>query len=630
MRKLDRFTFHEGTADNPVVLSSTQIKTLINMISDENFVYDFSGYVTSENGIFTKGEYNQLTFGGFNVIYTTLSPDEFSVEPVNTEINEGESTKIITNGLISKLVKFEIGNVSVKNNVITNSEFKSKCSVDDNGVLHIAPAEENLDWEAEVNIIAYPSYSSKAEGRSCIVKVKAIKITDIFFDSSVPEIVDEIIPTTLAIKPYPNNNTKTYTVVFSAINGIIDGSFYSSNNNLEDTITATANVLGNTFIVSKDIIVDKVILNDSIKNPIVFASLKEAFNLGDDVHEFKISAANKITNDQVNNFLKILAKNNNTGTSNVTFNELRYFNCTEIDVGDRVSFKNLIEVTFPDNLLQLYRFFIDTRVTDWNFNNCKNKVKLGSDESTHMSFLLHSDYIAKVDLSNTSIVNWGSNGNGIGKTQKYISEFILGENTKFTGYNFWYVYDCSMNLQFEELHIPNIKYIKGSGKTMWDKNSLVKNVTIDKSYNIIPQGVFKNLSNLITINGFPKVSDDVTIIEQEAFYKCTSLSFNTLPQGLFSLKDKAFYGCISIPYMDLSSCRSLYSINNSFNANVFEECTNLAYIKLPSIGIVIPATNISSLPVQTNIYVPDNLVDSYKSATNWNSIASRIHGYSEM
>lgn len=630
MRKLDRFIFHEGTTDNPVVLSSTQIKTLVNMINDENFVYDFGGCVTRENGIFTKCEYNQLSFAGFNVIYTTLTPDEFSVEPVNPEINEGESTKLITNGIISKLVKFEISSVSVKNNVITNSEFKSRCSVDDNGVLHVAPAEENLDWEAEVNILAYPSYSSKAEGRSCTVKVKAIKITEIFFDSSVPEIVDKIIPTTLVIKPYPDNNTKTYTVTFSAINGIIDGSFYSSNNNLEDTITATANVLGNTLTVSKDIIVDDVILNDSIKNPIVFASLKQAFNLSDDVHEFKISDAEQTTNDQVNNFLKILAQNNNTGTNNLTFNELRYFNCTEISIGNNVSFKNLIEVTFPNNLLQLHTFFINTRVTDWNFNNCKNKVKVGPDKSTHMSFFLHSDYIAKVDLSNTSIVNWGALNNGSAKTQKYISEFILGENTKFSGYSYGYGLDCAMELQFEELHIPDINNIIGIGNVMWHKNSLVKNVIIDKSYNIIPQNVFRNLSNLITINDFPKVSDNVTVIEKNAFENCTSLTFNTLPQGLISLKDKAFYGCISIPYMDLSLCTLLYNSNNPFNANVFEGCTSLAYIKLPSIGSVIPATNISSLPVQTNIYVPDDLVDSYKSATNWNSIDSRIHGYSEM
>lgn len=631
MRKLDRFTFHEGTTDNPVVLSSTQIKTLVNMINDENFVYDFGGYVTSENGIFTKGEYNQLTFGGFNVIYTTLTPDEFSVEPENPEINEGESTKLITSGIISKLVKFEISNVSVKDNVITNSELKSRCSVDDNGVLYIAPAEENLSWEAEVNILAYPSYSSRAEGRSCTVKVNAVKITEIFFDSSVPEIVDKIIPTTLAIKPYPNNNTKNYTVSFSAIRGIIDGSFYSSNNNLEDTITATANVLGNILTVSKDIIVDDVILNDSIKNPVVFASLKQAFNLDDNVHEFKISDAKQTTNSQVDSFLKILAQNNNTGTNNLIFNEFKYFNCTEINIG-KVTFKDLTEVTFPDSLSRLYTFFINTKVTNWNFNNCKNKVKLGSDKNSHMSFMLHSDYAAKIDLSNTDIVNWGYSGNGSCHSQEYVSEFILGENTKFTGYSF--NSGTSMNLQFEELHIPDLNNICGSTDIyrpiMWHQNSLVKNVTIDKSYNIIPTGVFRNLSNLITINNFPKISDDVTTIEQFAFCGCSALTFNTLPQGLLYLKDSAFRDCISIPYMDLSSCNSLYSANNSFNGTVFQGCTNMAYIKLPNIGIVIPGTNISSLPTQVLIYVPDNMVDNYKSATNWNSIASRIHGYSEM
>lgn len=643
MRKLDRFTFHEGTTDNPVVLSSTQIKTLVNMINDENFVYDFGGYVTSENGIFTKGEYNQLTFAGFNVIYTTLTPDEFSVEPVNPEINEGESTKLITNGVISKLVKFEISNVSVKDNVITNSEFKSRCSVDDNGILHVAPAEENLDWEAEVNILAYPSYSSKSEGRSCTVKVKAIKITEIFFDSSVPEIVDKIIPTTLVIKPYPDNNTKTYTVTFSAINGIIDGSFYSSNNNLEDTITATANVLGNTLTVSKDIIVDEVILNDSIKNPVVFASLKQAFNLSDDVHEFKISDAKQTTNDQVNNFLKILASNNNDNLNLFTLNELKYFNCTVINVINNNSgyeCRNITEVTFPDNLLELKNFFYNMKVTDINFNNCKNPVKLfeGYKYTARRKIFLSSIYPFRFDLTNVSEITYCHFYDGDGILSENFTDFILGENTKYSGGSFITSSTNKVNgyiiIDKEEFNIPNFDYFCAIGgypvlNIIFNEKSNVNNIicNITKKINY---GAFSGLAKLKTINGYPNVPHTVTFIGQYAFNNCKSIEFNELPSEIITLEDYAFNNCVSIPYMDLSNCTILYNSNTAFNARCFEGCTSLAYIKLPSIGSVIPATNISSLPVQTNIYVPDNLVDSYKSATNWNSIASRIHGYSEM
>lgn len=629
MRKLNRFTFHEGTTDNPVVLSSTQIKTLVNMINDENFVYDFGGCVTSENGIFTKGEYNQLTFGGFNVIYTTLTPDEFSVEPVNPEINEGESTKLITNGIISKLVKFEISNVSVKDNIITNSEFKNRCSVDDNGVLHIAPAEENLDWEAEVNILAYPSYSSKAEGRSCTVKVNAVKITEIFFDSSVPEIVDKIIPTTLAIKSYPANNTKTYTVSFSAINGIIDGSFYSSNNNIEDTITATANVLGNILTVSKNVIVDDVILDDVLKNPLVFSSLKKALNLSDDVHNFKISDARQTTDAQVTSILKQLASDYNKNKHIITFNEFKYFKCNAITIEQNykgISFSDLSEITFPDSLKTFNSFFVNTKLKKFNFNNCINKVNIGHD-GTHYTFELGSTNRMEIDLSNTNSVYWGSKGNGFNDIQVVASNFIIGDYTRITFCN------GITNLNFDELYIPNMDNYNVSDErysNVWDSNSIVKNVVIQKPFLTIKTRVFSNLSKLVSINGFTKIPDNITNIGSYAFYNCQSITFNTLPPNIITIGQRAFQNCISIPYMDLSNCTLLYNSSNPFNANVFEGCTNLTYIKLPNIGIVIPATNINSLPSQTIIYVPDNLVDSYKAATNWNSIESRIKGYSEM
>lgn len=632
MRKLNKFTFHEGTTDNPVVLSSTQIKTLVNMINDENFVYDFGGCVTSENGIFTKGEYNQLTFAGFNVIYTTLTPDEFSVEPVNPEINEGESTKLITNGVISKLVKFEISNVSVKDNIITNSEFKNKCSVDDNGVLHIAPAEENLDWEAEVNILAYPSYSSKAEGRSCTVKVKAIKITEIFFDSSVPEIVDKIIPTTLAIKTYPDNNTKTYTVVFSAINGIIDGSFYSSNNNIEDTITATANVLGNTLTVSKNIIIDDVILNDSIKNPVVFASLKQAFNLSDDVHEFKISDAKQTTDDQVNNFLSVLADNNNNGTNLVTLNELQYFNCTKIDLTTVKQFKDLTEIKFPNNLTEIIKFYYGTKVSHIDFNNCKNPVSIKEKDTWTKNRCFYDNLVPMtLDLSNVSgvvLTSGGGRANGCCFQNTEITDFIQGNCLMIYGDLNVVDGGTYINKSSIKLNLSKLNNLSGT-KRVFSSKSTVTNVDFDE-IKVIPIKAFSGLSKLITLNEYPKIPYYISVIKSYAFNECSNFNITSLPANLITLDIGAFRNCISIPYMDLSLCTLLYNSSNPFNANVFEGCTSMAYIKLPNIEIVIPATNISSLPTQTVVYVPDDLVDSYKAATNWNSIENKIKGYSEM
>ena len=57
--------------------------------------------------------------------------------------------------------------------------------------------------------------------------------------------------------------------------------------------------------------------------------------------------------------------------------------------------------------------------------------------------------------------------------------------------------------------------------------------------------------------------------------------------------------------------------------SVFAYCTGLQYVKITA--TTIPTIHPLAFNFTTcNIYVPDTLVDSYKAATNWSSLASRI------
>lgn len=65
----------------------------------------------------------------------------------------------------------------------------------------------------------------------------------------------------------------------------------------------------------------------------------------------------------------------------------------------------------------------------------------------------------------------------------------------------------------------------------------------------------------------------------------------------------------------------------SIEANAFAGCSSLAYIILKS--STPPTLKSSAIPSQTIIYVPNDSVDSYKTANVWSTFADRIKPLSE-
>lgn len=171
-------------------------------------------------------------------------------------------------------------------------------------------------------------------------------------------------------------------------------------------------------------------------------------------------------------------------------------------------------------------------------------------------------------------------------------------------------------------------------------------------------------------------------IADYVFYKKTSLKTIDLPNCV-SVGDNAFSGCnalttlslpkcISIGHAGFNTCSVLMTVDlpmvTSIGNGVFFGCDALATVSLlmvTSIGrhafsgcstltaLVLGGTNVCDLAAinafgncyhilgTTNstynptgakdgyIYVPDDLVDSYKSATNWTTYASQIKPLSE-
>ena len=137
----------------------------------------------------------------------------------------------------------------------------------------------------------------------------------------------------------------------------------------------------------------------------------------------------------------------------------------------------------------------------------------------------------------------------------------------------------------------------------------------------IGNSAFYHCTSLTTVN-LPKC----TSIESGTFYSCTRLTTVNLPECT-SIGDFAFHECTSLTTIDLPKCTSIGDY-------AFQICNNLTTIIFGADQVVHIGdgafNNYSIANGRGYIYVPDNLVDSYKSDTNWSAFANQIKPISEL
>lgn len=135
--------------------------------------------------------------------------------------------------------------------------------------------------------------------------------------------------------------------------------------------------------------------------------------------------------------------------------------------------------------------------------------------------------------------------------------------------------------------------------------------------------IFRGCSALANIE-FPLLA----LTSTYAFAECSSLTSVDLPQ-LKTLGGAVFSGCSALKYVKLSSVTSV-------GAMAFQHCTSLTTlvieqsVKVPSLAAT---TALDNTPIKNGtgfVYVPDNLVDSYKTAKNWSTYANQIKPISEL
>ena len=135
----------------------------------------------------------------------------------------------------------------------------------------------------------------------------------------------------------------------------------------------------------------------------------------------------------------------------------------------------------------------------------------------------------------------------------------------------------------------------------------------------IGSAAFNNCSALISIN-IPVAVD----IGNSGFAGCKALTSIDLP-AVTSIVNGLFADCSALTDVDLHAV-------TQFADYSFMRCNNLVSVIIRTPSTVAKAGGLNVFPSSQNliIYVPDDLVSSYKEATNWSRNPDRIKPLSEL
>ena len=235
--------------------------------------------------------------------------------------------------------------------------------------------------------------------------------------------------------------------------------------------------------------------------------------------------------------------------------------------------------------------------------------------------------------------------------------------------------------QLNRINLPNYLTYLGEGAFEYARN--FSSINIPTTLTSIPNNCFKECDGLYKAN----IPNTITSIGNSAFYSCNSLTSINIPSGVTSIDGGAFYGCSSLTSVTFEqgsqltsiwqnafdSCSGLTSINLNrveyIGRGAFYGCRSLTSIDIPSVIIIdrsafIYCSSLTSVTIgsgvttigdyvfqdcnsltsvtvnattppfldygsfdNTNncpIYVPNQSVNAYKSASGWSDYADRI------
>lgn len=251
------------------------------------------------------------------------------------------------------------------------------------------------------------------------------------------------------------------------------------------------------------------------------------------------------------------------------------------------------------------------------------------------------------DTNLTNIANSIRNKNG--STTKYKpSEMASAISNIQTGIEPSGTLDITSNGTYDVTNYAsaNVNVAGSSSEDVYE--GLLDNTITDINSNVksIVAYACRGLSKLKTVN-----LPNATSIGNYAFYYCTAMTSVNAPK-VTSLGSYTFYNCGAIKSVNFPlvtsigqntfySCGGLeradFGVAGTINQAVFAYCSNLKTLilrKTDTICKLATATNAFQGSAIANgtgyVYVPDELVEDYKAATNWSTYANQIKPLSQL
>ena len=240
------------------------------------------------------------------------------------------------------------------------------------------------------------------------------------------------------------------------------------------------------------------------------------------------------------------------------------------------------------------------------------------------------------------VENWSSDG--IGLTEEDAAK-VTSLGAVFKGNTSIISFD---ELQYFTGLTPYLK-----PPTTWNDGAFynctsLERVTLPPNVTILSSD-FRSCKNLREVRGLEQITD----ITSEAFNSCSALAMELNLERLKTIVNASFTnsGIVAIlslgkvknipgsstwNYTPFANCKSLKTVVlpstlESIGDNAFNNCQKMEWMKV--LATTPPSMATTNTLLSTNncpIYVPDASLEAYKTATNWNQFADRIHPLSEI